>query len=49
MEYKILHAEFAHKLEEKVNNYLRDGWKCQGGLFCDKRYVYQAMIKEDKE
>lgn len=49
MHCKLVIAEYAYKLKEKVNVYLSKGWRCQGGLFGDKRYVYQAMIKEDQE
>lgn len=47
MEYEVLKHIDLYDLEENVTNYLRDGWKCQGGvLYTDDTY-FQAMVKED--
>ena len=32
MKYIILSSDTSAKLESKVNNFLSEGWECQGGL-----------------
>ena len=50
MNYTILFAEEPRDLEEKVEEYLEDGWELYGYPFADSNYVHQAMIiKKDKE
>ncbi len=53
MEYKILSDQSEHKLEEKVNIFLEDGWKPTAGIFVlsyggqlGVRY-FQSIIKEE--
>ena len=52
MDYMILESDFISKLREKVNDWLKKGYKCQGGVCVstDETNVYyaQAMIKGSK-
>jgi hypothetical protein len=47
--YKILYASSISQLEDKVNNYRKDGWVTQGGMAVGDNHMgrtyYQAMIK----
>ncbi len=47
MEYKILFNSWGENLEKEVNEYLTNGWKCQGGVcvVAGSGY-YQAMVRE---
>ncbi len=50
MEYDIICSESIDKLVEYVNVYLRDGWRCQGGIGVltqglSYKVFYQAAVK----
>lgn len=50
MEYDIVCSESIDMLIEYVNSYLKDGWKCQGGIGVltqglSYKVFYQAMIR----
>lgn len=50
MEYDIVCRESIDMLIEYVNSYLKDGWKCQGGIGVltqglSYKVFYQAMIR----
>ena len=54
VEYVIVYDTSSGGLEVAVNNYIRDGWRPQGGVACDRRnfdnlYLYQALIREGKQ
>jgi hypothetical protein len=44
--YKILRAETAQELEEKVNEATKDGFIPQGGLVFTNVCYYQAVAKK---
>ena len=52
MKYEIIMSSDLEKLESIVNEYLKDGWKCQGGIGVEATsalchfYFLQAMIRE---
>lgn len=49
MEYIILEDYSSINLEKKVNEKLKEGFKCQGGVtrFVDRLEIYmQAMVKD---
>ena len=46
MEYTIIGAKRPAELIKLVNEYIKLGWKLQGGVCGDEYYLYQAMIKE---
>jgi hypothetical protein len=51
MEYTVLEWDELATLIRKVNEHLKDGWKCQGGIAITRIYsggvwYAQAMIKE---
>ncbi len=55
MEYTILKASTMPDLEKKVNDYIKKGWRPQGGItiqlniqFHNVEYCYQPMIKENE-
>ena len=50
MEYDIVCSESIDMLIKYVNSYLKDGWKCQGGIGVltqglSYKVFYQAMIR----
>lgn len=47
MEYNILTGFYTFDLEKAVRDYIKDGWKPQGGVTKGHELLYQAMIKED--
>ena len=54
VEYVILNATSSGALAEAVNNYIREGWRPQGGVACDGGEVppifyYQALVREGKQ
>ena len=49
MEYQVVSEQDRSKLETKVNELIREGWKPQGGVCVTgvmARWFYQAMVKE---
>ena len=51
MEYKIISDAHIPNIEEKINEHLLSGWKCQGGIciiaaFHNEAFMMQAMTKE---
>jgi len=55
MDYTIIQYDSVPGLEKLVIEYLKKGWKCQGGVSVavgpssSTWWYYQAMIKEDEE
>jgi len=52
MEYTIIENRRLQWLIDTVNTNLKNGWKCQGGIFYvlgQREFYAQAMIKEDNE
>ena len=59
MEYRIIFGESTVYLEKQVNDYLKNGWQCQGGVAVKKAvrsspsepilYFFQAIVREIKE
>lgn len=45
MEYKLVVAEYAVDLTDKINKWLRQGWSLYGDPFLGEGYLYQAMTK----
>lgn len=50
MKYDIVCSESIDMLIEYVNSYLKDGWKCQGGIGVltqglSYKVFYQAIVK----
>lgn len=50
-QYRVVCREELHDIVNEVNEYLLDGWECQGGLLIVGCKFYQAMAKMvfDKE
>ena len=55
MEYTILIVNTLSGLERKVNEYIKQGWRPQGGItlqrnmqFNNVEFYFQAMIKENE-
>jgi len=47
--YAVVCEENTKILSQKMNDFLRQGWECQGGLLIDdENNFYQAMIKKEK-
>ena len=44
--YHVLWSDCHTDLKAHVNEYLKDGWKCQGGICFGKDLFFQAMTKE---
>ncbi len=44
-EYKIISATTLNKVEEEVNNLIKQGYIPIGGINGDTGHLYQAMIK----
>lgn len=49
MEYKIVRDKYLSFLSKSVNEYLKKGWKAQGGIFYDPRNdeYLQAMVRSN--
>jgi len=48
MKYTVVWADGIVILQQKVNVYLKEGWKLQGGIAATKTGDYiQAMVKEE--
>lgn len=49
MEYKVVTADFHSSLAYKVNEYLRKGWKVQGGISYNPttRVYMQAIVRSN--
>jgi hypothetical protein len=46
--YIVVVTPDIHTLIDKVNEYLQEGWKCQGGAsYCNELFC-QAMIRKEK-
>jgi len=45
MKYKLLYDLDVAVLEQKINEYLRNGWVLQGNLFILRAMLYQAVVK----
>jgi hypothetical protein len=48
MQYRIVEARNVPALELSVMEWIRKGWKPQGGVMLDPPLYAQAMIKEKK-
>ncbi len=46
MEYRIVLNNDIRELENEINRFMKDGWKPQGGLCWDGKFLYQAMVRE---
>jgi hypothetical protein len=47
MRYAVINADSIIELEKFVNQYIKNGWKCTGGIAITSTFeYYQAMIKE---
>ncbi|EER75589.1 DUF1737 domain-containing protein [Weissella paramesenteroides] len=46
MKYELLWAPMVGRLNDEVNELIKDGWKLYGSPFSDDQAVYQAMVKE---
>lgn len=47
MEYKILSDESGSRLQDEINEYLKEGWEPQGGIcYSTGHFFYQALIKK---
>ena len=44
--YRVLTAQTIEKLEKKVNESIKDGWKPQGGVQFAKHLSYNSSIYE---
>ncbi len=53
-EYEIIGYNDMFRVERAVNDKLKDGWKCQGGLsiytkYGRERWYFQAIVREKKQ
>lgn len=44
-EYKVVVASTPAELEESVNEYLVDDWRCVGGVSAANSFFYQAIVR----
>ena len=45
-EYKVIKANSEVDLSKSVENFLNQGYRCQGGVSHDKEYYIQAMLRK---
>ena len=43
--YIVVKSDNLNELIESVNQLIKTGWVCQGGMACDAYRNYQAMVK----
>lgn len=44
--YEVIMDSSIIKFEDRVMLFIKDGWKCQGGICCAGDYFCQAMVKK---
>ena len=49
MEYTVIKAEGLDVFINKVNNYIENGWICQGGVYTSSGIYWQAVIKKTEK
>ena len=48
MEYKIVYGETIDALEKAVYEYLKVGWRPQGGITIEMCVMYQVVVKDNQ-